>query len=245
MSLERATVTAGLFGRLAGGLVIAVAAGGISLAAAQTGQAERTGQAEQTGQTEQTGAAQTERTERTGQTGPAHAPADVVERLHTGLVELSAKSDQASLEQRIERLRPLITATHDLAYIAELTIRREWGDLSASERERFVDAFERLSIATYAGRFADLERDPFRVRERHEPDGGRARVSAEIDTRDGEPIPLDYVLAERDGRWKIINIVADGVSDLALKRAEYRRILADGNMDDLVAELEAQVDALR
>ncbi len=237
MSLERARVTVGLFERLAGGLVSAIAAGGMSLAAAQSGEAERTGQA---GQTEQTG-----RTEPIGQTGPAQAPADVVERLHAGLVELSSGSDQASLEQRIERLRPLITATHDLAYIAELTIRREWGGLSAAERERFVDAFERLSIATYAGRFADLERDPFRVRERHEPEGGRARVSAEIDTGDGEPIPLDYVLSERDGRWKIVNIVADGVSDLALKRAEYRRILTDGNMDDLIAELESQVDALR
>lgn len=174
------------------------------------------------------------------------APVDVVERLHAGLVELAAEAgEDMPLEQRIERLAPVIEATHALDYIAELTIRRAWSGLSTAERERFVAAFERLSVATYASRFAGLDGDPFRVLEAGEPERGRARVRAEIDPPDGDPVPLDYVLAERDGRWRIINIVADGVSDLALKRAEYTRILDDGGIDALVAELRAQVDAMR
>lgn len=173
------------------------------------------------------------------------APVDVVERLHAGLVELATGSDATSLEQRIEQLRPLIASTHDLPYIAELTIRREWDSLSAEERARFVAAFERLSVATYASRFSDLQSDPFRTLEARAPEDGRARVAAAIEPPDAEPIPLDYVLHERDARWQIVNIVADGVSDLALKRAEYTRILEDGDLDDLIGELESQVDAMR
>lgn len=173
------------------------------------------------------------------------APADVVERLHAGVLELAAGARDATLEARIERLRPLVTATHDLPYIAELTIRRAWDGLSPEERRRFVGAFERLSIATYASRFADLEGDPFRIVESSAAAAGRARVGAEIDRPDAEPVPLEYVLHETDAGWKIINIVADGVSDLALKRAEYRRILTDGTVDDLIAELESQVHAIR
>jgi phospholipid transport system substrate-binding protein len=45
--------------------------------------------------------------------------------------------------------------------------------------------------------------------------------------------------------WRIINIVADGVSDLALKRAEYQRVLASGTLDTLIAELEAQTARLQ
>lgn len=177
---------------------------------------------------------------------PADAPVAVVERLHAGLVELAADtSGDVPLERRIEKLEPLVEATHALDYIAELTLRREWASLSVAERERFVEAFERLSVATYASRFAGLEGDPFRVVSAGEPDGGRARVRAAIDPPDGESVPLDYVLAERDGRWQIINIVADGVSDLALKRAEYTRILGDGGIDDVIAEIESQVEAMR
>ncbi len=173
------------------------------------------------------------------------APAEVVERLHSGLVELAMRSGDAPLEARVERLRPLVTATHDIRYIAELTIRRTWDELPPEDRARFVDAFERLSVATYASRFSDLDSDPFRIVESTVPEGGRAQVGAEIERPDAEPVPLEYVLHETDAGWRIVNIVADGVSDLALKRAEYRRILEDGTIDDLIAQLRSQVEDLR
>jgi phospholipid transport system substrate-binding protein len=52
------------------------------------------------------------------------------------------------------------------------------------------------------------------------------------------------MLEQKDGAWRIINIIADGVSDLALKRAEYQRILASGSIEDLIKELEAQTARL-
>jgi ABC-type transporter MlaC component len=55
---------------------------------------------------------------------------------------------------------------------------------------------------------------------------------------------FEYLL-QRDGEdWEIINIVADGVSDLALKRAEYQRLFASGGIDGLIAALERQADRL-
>jgi phospholipid transport system substrate-binding protein len=57
-------------------------------------------------------------------------------------------------------------------------------------------------------------------------------------------VSLEYLLHEGDGGWRIINIVADGVSDLALKRAEYQRVFASGGLDGLVAELEQQTERL-
>ena len=52
-------------------------------------------------------------------------------------------------------------------------------------------------------------------------------------------------LRQGDKGWRIINIVADGVSDLALKRAEYQRVLAHGTLDSLIKELETQTERLR
>ena len=42
----------------------------------------------------------------------------------------------------------------------------------------------------------------------------------------------------------IINMVADGVSDLAPKRAEYQRVFASGGIEGLIAELEKQTQWL-
>ena len=171
-------------------------------------------------------------------------PMACIEALHDGLINLSSAQDSADLIQRAERLQPLIAATHDLRYIAEFTIRRHWVSLDAEEQAAFVESFQRLSVMTYASRFGALSADAFTIRESRVLASGRAQVVASIERAAGVEIPLEYVLQEDDGGWRIINVVADGVSDLALKRAEYQRILNDGSIADLIEVLEQQIAAL-
>jgi phospholipid transport system substrate-binding protein len=97
---------------------------------------------------------------------------------------------------------------------------------------------------TYASRFVGVGEDTFRIGESTTAANGRAQVTASI-ARVGAPaVPLEYVLREGEGGWKIINIVADGVSDLALKRSEYQGILSTGSIDDLIVSVERQIERL-
>ncbi|MGB7216248.1 MAG: ABC transporter substrate-binding protein [Gammaproteobacteria bacterium] len=163
-----------------------------------------------------------------------------VERFHEALVRVAAEHGDEPVAVRYDALLPVVTETHDLPYIAEVTLRREWRDLGDDERERFVDAFVRLSVATYASRFGQLGPGMFSLDGAEPLPGGRVQVGATLRTREGRTIPFEYVLHETDAGWKIVNILADNVSDLALKRAEYRRILDAGSIDDVIAELERQ-----
>jgi len=139
----------------------------------------------------------------------------------------------------------LISATHDLPYIARVAVRRHWESFSTEEREGFVRAFARMSVMTYASRFVTLSEDTFRVLQVDGDDTDRARVVASI-SRDAQPdIPIEYLLQQDAGRWRIVNVIADGVSDLALRRAEYQRILAEGSVADLIAEIEGQIEDLQ
>ncbi|MBN1237333.1 MAG: ABC transporter substrate-binding protein [Gammaproteobacteria bacterium] len=170
----------------------------------------------------------------------AESPEQVVEALHGALVDAAAELGDADLDARYAELEPVVEATHDLPYIAQLSIRREWRELSDEQRQRFLQAFERLSVTTYASRFRNLDAGMFSI-DASEPLGdGRSRVLATLTTGDGEEIPFEYLLHDTGDGWKIVNILADNVSDLALKRAEYRRLLQDGSIDDLIAELERQ-----
>lgn len=171
--------------------------------------------------------------------GPFAEPATAVERLHEALVETALSHGDEPVDVRYRALEPVVTATHDLPYIAELTIRREWAGLDEDTRARFVEAFTRLSVMTYASRFAGLEPDRFKLDASEPLAGGRARVTATLET-DQRAIPFEYVLHEAGGGWKIVNILADNVSDLAMKRAEYRRLLDGGTISDVIEELERQ-----
>jgi len=172
------------------------------------------------------------------------SPEATVAALHRGLIAASQSSPGASVEARYRTLEPLIEKTHDLRYIAEFALRKQWPMLSENDRQRFVAAFEKLSVMTYASRFKNVSANTFKSVGPATIESGRAHVLTAI-ARQGQPdVSLDYMLGQKDGAWRIINIIADGVSDLALKRAEYQRILGSGSIDDLIKELEAQTARL-
>jgi phospholipid transport system substrate-binding protein len=171
-------------------------------------------------------------------------PEATVASLHRGLIAVSQSSPGANVDARYRALEPLIERTHDLRYIAEFALRKQWPMLSENDRQRFVAAFEKLSVMTYASRFKNVSAGTFKSAGLATIESGRAHVLTAI-ARQGQPdISLDYMLEQKDGAWRIINIIADGVSDLALKRAEYQRIVGSGSLDDLIKELETQTARL-
>jgi phospholipid transport system substrate-binding protein len=172
------------------------------------------------------------------------SPVATIAALQEGLI--GAASSQTTVEERYRVLEPIILATHDLTYIAEFALRRQWGALSETDRQRFIAAFERLSVMTYAARFASVGPDTFReVTPGGDSSPGRARVSTGVARAGAADVSLDYLLEQGPEGWRIINIVADGVSDLALQRAEYQRVFASGGLEGLLAELDEQTQRLQ
>jgi len=173
-------------------------------------------------------------------------PAATIATLQQNLIAVASASSNATIEQRYRALEPVIVATHDLPYIAEFALRRQWSSFNEADRQRFVAAFQRLSVMTYATRFKAVGADTFRAIAAQPADSsGRVLVSTAV-ARAGQPdVTLEYLLQQGEQGWRIINVIADGVSDLALKRAEYQRVFTTSGLDGLIAELESQTQRLK
>jgi phospholipid transport system substrate-binding protein len=173
------------------------------------------------------------------------SPEETIKTLQAALVDTARHLDRSPVAERYRALEPAIVETHDLPYIAEFALRRQWPMVTEPDRQRFIAAFQRLSVMTYAARFGNVAPDAFRPLAAGAPDAnGRVQVKTAI-KREAQPdVTLEYLLQQDGEDWKIINIVADGVSDLALKRAEYQRLFAGGGIAGLIAELERQTARL-
>lgn len=147
-------------------------------------------------------------------------------------------------EGRYERFATLIDATHHLPAIAQATILRPWGKLTKEQREAFVRKFREFSIARYAARFDGYSGERFETKS--EQDQGSLKVvRSDLVKADGERIQFDWVFREIGGRWWILNIIVDGVSDLATKKEEYRAIFEREGFAGLMKTLEDQIRTQR
>jgi phospholipid transport system substrate-binding protein len=173
-------------------------------------------------------------------------PEATIATLQRGLMALAQQSPRATVDERYKALEPLILATHDLPYIAEFALRRQWPLIAEADRARFIAAFQRLSVMTYAARFLNVGPNTFRpIASGGAAEAGRAQVTTAVARAGQSDVSFEYLLQPGSGGWRIVNVVADGVSDLALKRAEYQRVLASGTLDTLIKELESQTERLR
>lgn len=174
----------------------------------------------------------------------AHDAVATVSELHAGLLA-AAERRGTPFATRYDELSPLIMATHDLDYIGEITLRRQWAGLNKAQQADFRARFRRLAVANYVDRFAGLQNASFNIEGDEVLPRGRHQVSATLAPATGEPVTLTYVLHQGgDDGWKIINVVANQVSDLALTRAEYQRILRDSDFAGLLEHLDNQAQRL-
>mgnify|MGYP001820032774 CR=1 FL=1 len=170
------------------------------------------------------------------------AAESVVEQLLGTFVDAAQLSDVAA---RVEFLNEPILSSHDLDYIGQLSVRRQWREWTEEQRQQFLAAFRELSVMNYAARFAGVGENSFEVLGTQPAGGSRVQVNASVARSDGSRVPLDFIMQNADDHgWHIANVVADGVSDLALKRAEYSSILRDSGFEGLIDELEAQTAEL-
>jgi len=165
----------------------------------------------------------------------------VVARLHAALVDVAQSAPDSSLEQRVAALGPVVSAAHDMTRMGRVTVGRFWRSWTDEQRQAFIDAFERLSVTTYASRFASVGPGTFEIVSARADGDNDAVVEALIHRPDDEPVALSYELGLADGSWRIAQVRADGVSELGLMRSSYYEILDSAGYDGLIESIESEI----
>ena len=166
---------------------------------------------------------------------------EVVEKLHTTLLAVMKDGDQIGYQGRYDQLAPVIKSSFDMPFISRTVLGKYWETFNNEQRSRFVEAFTKMSIATYAANFDRYSGERFKMVSEKEVSGGRILVQSQLIKSDGGKVQLDYLLHRTGSQWRIINVIAEGVSDLALKRADYSAFLKNKGFEALIEKLNEKV----
>jgi len=161
----------------------------------------------------------------------------LVEDFHAVLAQVMRTERYADREAR---LADPISAAFDSRRIATISLGRTWRTLPDDQRAAFVALLVDLITATYADRFDSDSGQSF-VTDEVTPVKTGFVVRTRLVRPSEEDVSLDYFL--RDG--KIFNVVADGVSDLSLRRADYNSIIKNEGYDALLVHIRDKIKVAR
>ncbi len=174
-------------------------------------------------------------------TPAANVAAQPVELLQSSLISSMKAGSKLDYKTRYNKLDPVVAKSFDFPFIAQLVLGPDWSKLSADQQKDFIAALNRLSTSSYAHEFDSYSGQSFDFfNERDVPGGKLERYT--FNTGD-KTIHFDYQMRQAGGEWKIANVIVDGVSDLALKRGQYRKLFAARGYEGLIAWINKQIAA--
>jgi phospholipid transport system substrate-binding protein len=173
-----------------------------------------------------------------GTTPPARAES-ALQQLRTGVDRVfDALADPAldgKGDERREMVHRLNEDLFDWAEMSQRLLGPAWGERTETERARFAALLAHI-VDAHVLALAPAGVD--RIVWRDETVGnGRATIRTTVVPKRGQGLPVDYHMVLRDSRWRVYDVVMDGVSLLGNYRAQFRQIIKTSSYEALIHKL--------
>lgn len=165
----------------------------------------------------------------------------VVERLNAALIGVMKEAKQLGYQGRYKRLEPVVREVFQFEAVAQIALGSHWKTLTEEQKAKFVKTLTELSIATYAAQFNSYGGEQFKYESEQSLRPDRLVLRYQMIIPKENPVKFDYMVNQFDDKWKIINIIVDGISDLALKKAQYTSVIDREGFDKLMAKLAQKI----
>ncbi len=163
----------------------------------------------------------------------------VRERAIAGLTD-TTRSD----EEREALFRGLLNETFDIRSIGRFVVGRYWRKAEADDREAFLEAFEDAIVQRFLPLFSQYQGEQLIIG-KAAPDRKNPKytvvTSTYIDAQ-GREVKADWRLLQRDGDYKVFDVVVEGVSMAITLRSEYASVIKNrGGLPGLVVLLREKL----
>jgi phospholipid transport system substrate-binding protein len=129
----------------------------------------------------------------------------------------------------------------DRDYAARLVLGAHGRGASPADVSKFADALSENLMQRYGSSLLDFNtRLTVKVKSETAIANGKAtKVSTQMLRQGGEPIPVDYLMHQVGGQWKVFDVMVEGVSFVQTFRSQFDGPLSRAPIAQVAADLKA------
>ena len=147
-------------------------------------------------------------------------------------------------EQKKERFRKMARDSFDLPRISKFVLGINWRRATPEQREAFLDVFEGVNLQRFMPLFTKYADQKFTV-DKTRQDKNKPRlyfIDSTIHRGEAEPVSIEWRVIRRDDQYRILDVVAEGVSMALTLRNEYGAVVKNEGIDGLIERLRQKID---
>jgi phospholipid transport system substrate-binding protein len=171
----------------------------------------------------------------------AQAPDQMIQQVSTEVIE-AIKADKAIQAGDLQKIRALVDSKvmpHvDFERMTASTVGRYWRQATPEQQKRLQEEFKTLLVRTYAGALTQVRDQTVELKpSRSQPGDKEVVVRTEVRGGRGDPIQLDYRLADEGSEWKIYDVNVLGVWLVEQYKSSFAQEIGSHGIDGLIAKL--------
>jgi phospholipid transport system substrate-binding protein len=148
------------------------------------------------------------------------------------------------MEARRSAIRSAADPVFDWREMARHALARHWQARSEAERVEFVQRFGEVIRLLYITQLERYTGELIRYVAEH-VEGDLGVVSTRFVPKQGQEIPIDYRLLSRGGRWRVYDVVVEGVSLVGSYRSQFDKVIRSSSYPELVQRLRDKEPGMR
>jgi phospholipid transport system substrate-binding protein len=144
---------------------------------------------------------------------------------------------ESKKNERRDKLKELIYQRFDFTEMAKRSLGSEWRRRSTEEQKEFVKLFTGLLERAYLDQLESYSGEKIQYLKEREDDN-YAQVETKIIDKKGQEFSVNYRLHNRNGDWKVYDVVIEEISLVNNYRAQFKRALAKSPYENLVNRMK-------
>jgi phospholipid transport system substrate-binding protein len=162
------------------------------------------------------------------------APRLVVRQITDAVVAV-LQDKSLSADQKRAKIEDTVKNYVDFETMSRLVLARNWNTLTDQQKKDFTEEFKEHLAVTYGKNVESYNNEKVQITGDRDEGRGDWTVQTKIlRPAGGGDILVDYRLRQKDGTWKIIDVVIEHVSLVSNFRSQFQDIMANGGIERLL-----------
>jgi len=144
---------------------------------------------------------------------------------------------------RRQQLRSVVDQVFDWQETGKRALARHWQPLKPEQRQEFSSLFADLVERSYVGKIESYSGEKI-VYVGDIIEGDQATVKTKLITKSQTQIPIDYRMQKEGDRWRVYDVLIEGVSLVGNYRTQFNKIIQSSSYDELIKKMKTKQDEL-
>ena len=137
------------------------------------------------------------------------------------------------------QLEKIFSENVDIPWVGRFVMGRFWRDATDDQKKRYLAEYQNFVIKHYASRFTQYSSGSFKITGSKDDGDGEFVINMMMTSGEAnaEPVAVDYRVRADKNKFKVFDIIVEGVSMITTQRSEFSSVLNSNGIDYLIDQL--------